>query len=88
MHFFSFKRSNINLPRGTQQPSPSNEKLSCDPCREGKRDVTAVFNCQACDEMFCEGCSKVHSSQKLTKSHTLVDVSSVAFVSLKRWAQY
>ena len=45
----------------------------CDPCREANKDEVAVKHCEQCEEFYCKSCTVMHSAQKATKKHRLVD---------------
>lgn len=53
-----------------------NEK-KCEICSSQGLDVIAVNLCQECDEMLCIDCSTTHKSQKLFRSHFLIDTNDI-----------
>ena len=45
----------------------------CDPCSEANKQEVAVKYCEECEEFYCTSCTKMHSVQKATRKHSLVD---------------
>ena len=62
--------------------SEESVKRKCEPCSNRENDVDAVAYCEECDEMLCEECTFIHSSQKLTKSHKSIPIDQINRKSL------
>ncbi|XP_045178579.2 uncharacterized protein LOC123538489 [Mercenaria mercenaria] len=50
-------------------------KIDCTIC--DNRSIQAVMFCKSCEEALCELCAKKHSSQKITKTHTLESIKGI-----------
>ena len=49
----------------------------CDICSKRNQKTLAVVWCENCGEAMCENCENQHSSLKISRSHTLVDIASI-----------
>ncbi|CAC5387170.1 unnamed protein product [Mytilus coruscus] len=49
----------------------------CSPCSEGGKSMVAFRFCSDCEEMLCKDCVVYHRKFKATKSHHLIEASSI-----------
>ena len=52
----------------------NDEDKICEPCHFRNLSVVATKYCEDCDERYCEQCMVGHTTQKLTRHHTLIDI--------------
>ncbi|KAH3777349.1 uncharacterized protein LOC127845834 [Dreissena polymorpha] len=62
--------------KGATFESISKLNKFCQRCKVYDKESVASFFCTECDnELFCKACEKHHSSQKMTRGHTLQDIN-------------
>ncbi|XP_052811906.1 uncharacterized protein LOC128239335 [Mya arenaria] len=49
----------------------------CQPCSQDGETIPAEAYCTVCKEFMCSNCTSVHKKQRITKSHSLLDKSSM-----------
>ncbi|XP_052811788.1 E3 ubiquitin-protein ligase TRIM33-like [Mya arenaria] len=49
----------------------------CQPCSQDDEYIPAEAYCTVCKEFMCDTCTSVHKKQRMSKSHTLLDKSSM-----------
>lgn len=49
----------------------------CDPCSEEGTPIAAIRFCSDCEERLCKNCVDYHKKFKATKSHHLIDLTSI-----------
>lgn len=59
------------------------EGRKCDPCDKRGESTLAATWCENCGEAMCEDCENQHSSLKISRNHTLVDIASIKLQPIK-----
>ncbi|CAG2197161.1 unnamed protein product [Mytilus edulis] len=49
----------------------------CEPCSEEGTPIAAIMFCSDCEERLCKNCVDYHKKFKATKSHHLIDLTSI-----------
>ncbi|KAL4226658.1 hypothetical protein ACF0H5_014639 [Mactra antiquata] len=52
-------------------------RRTCEPCGLRHKIRDAEHFCESCNELFCEDCSVIHKSMKMTKGHEILSVQQI-----------
>ncbi|XP_052810704.1 uncharacterized protein LOC128238629 isoform X2 [Mya arenaria] len=53
------------------------EEIYCQPCFQDGESLSAEAYCTVCKEFMCSNCTQFHKKQRISKSHSLLDKSSM-----------
>ncbi|VDI24356.1 Hypothetical predicted protein [Mytilus galloprovincialis] len=56
----------------------------CDPCSGEGKSLTAIRVCSDCEERLCKDCVEYHKKFKATKSHHLMDLTSIGQTNIPK----
>lgn len=56
----------------------------CDPCSGEGKSLTAIRFCSDCEERLCKDCVEYHRKFKATKSHHLMDLTSIGQLNIPK----
>ncbi|XP_060565735.1 transcription intermediary factor 1-alpha-like [Ruditapes philippinarum] len=72
----------MEVPGRTQNSSPKDSAVFCQPCNSDGETMVAIGYCQNCNEYLCAVCLKVHRKQAVSRNHIILDGDNMPKVTL------
>ncbi|CAG2216614.1 unnamed protein product [Mytilus edulis] len=60
----------------------------CDPCSGDEKSLPAIRFCSDCEERLCKDCVEYHKKFKATKSHHLMDLTSIGQTNIPKTKKF